>query len=60
MVKLQIKQVEGLSDALKVPFSVLNTEPVDPVENQVWFNPSNGALSIFLVTEEIGEWIRIN
>lgn len=58
-MKLQIKQVAGLMSALKTPFSVSASAPEDPIENQVWFDPINVTLFIYIVDTNGPVWVEI-
>lgn len=59
-MKLQMKQVAGLMTALKTPFTVSTTAPENPVENQVWFDPDNLTLYIFIVGLSSSVWVEIS
>lgn len=58
-MQLHMKQVAGLVTALKAPFTVSSTAPVNPVENQVWLDPATMSLYVFLVGETSSTWVEI-
>lgn len=59
-MQLQMKQVAGLVTALKAPFTVSETAPSDPVENQIWLDPTTLSLYVFMVGETGSVWVEIN
>lgn len=58
-MQLQMKQITGLIGALKAPFTVSNTLPMNPVQNQVWLNPDTMTLYVYFVGESSSSWVEI-
>lgn len=58
-MQLQMKQVAGLLSAIKAPFSVSTTAPADPVENQIWLDPTSLSLFVYMVGETSSAWVEI-
>lgn len=59
-MKLQMKQIAGLAAALKTPFTVSTTAPVDPVENEVWFDLITLTLYIYIQDTNGPVWVEIH
>jgi hypothetical protein len=59
-MQLQIKQITGLAAALKAPFEVSATAPLNPVANHVWLEPTSLALYVYLVSETSSAWVQID
>lgn len=59
-MKLQMKQIAGLSAALKTPFTVSVSAPENPVENEVWFDPSTLALYIYIQDTNGFVWVEVH
>jgi hypothetical protein len=59
MMNLQMKQISGLLTALRTPFTVSETAPENPVENEVWLEPSSLSLFIYMVGENSSAWVEI-
>jgi len=55
---LPIKQVQGLSTALKTPFTVSEEVPQNPVVNQVWFQPSTTSIFVYLMDTNGPVWVE--
>lgn len=59
-MQLQMKQILGLVQALKTPFTVSADAPESPVENQVWFNLTDLHLYIYIIDTNGPVWVEVN
>jgi len=57
-MKLQLKQIFGLTEALKKPFSVSEVPPQEPIEGQVWFQPSTSAIFVYIQDTNGYVWVE--
>ena len=59
-MKLHMKQIQGLLEALKKPFTVSETVPQNPIEHQVWFQPSTGDLYVYILDTNGPVWVQVS